>query len=961
MALKKLKPYRSFTKILSPTKRHNLRKNQKKTQRNPFVAVFIVFVMILSNYLIFQSPEAIHIPQPLNEMFEANPQGTRSESTEFDAREDNLDTKRDLQKLAQSRQLMDREADKILSNTDASDAKTANDPPQFQRVNSKGIARPLFELDEVLVTPMDQSEFRFSMEFNGTAFTQTGEYISGFWQYPDPLWTGPALLRVAGSRIEDRAIGDIDGDGRDEIFVTAVLTLDDGHILRYWFTYDDAENNFTLLSSRLGGWKGDISYIYEFHSPASAPLADLHGWGHEAFLIMSYLRRPIVDYYLQYFVFVWRDHTKTWDYVEAHSFDDEANEGAGWHPWDSTVLHSESGDLDGDGREEVAIVTTQCVYVYDDYNSPRNFFVRKANWGLDNPADFFFGVYSVPDYIHVTLGDFNGDRKQEIAVFYNEILYIFDYDALTRHYYLVQAITVGVTFETFLYYPQAPHLHTIDVQEDGFNEILLAGLDTDMKRWAIIFWYNPESQIYELFQIYEDFPYGSAMSSATGDIDADGWDEVVFGVVGFGWGFVALNFHLTGFEEAGRWGATTGVGPIYCGNFNGNGVEVEYANESAHVVYPPNVLVAMAAPPTQVGISQDYGNTYTSYGKETSLSEATSSTVDVSLNTRVSFDTSYLTSLLPEAGEWLGLFGIRGSYAWFESSGETTTVQSTLTVGTYSTGSSQFNQIIYFRPSYDIYKYTIKSHPFDDTFVGMPIYLSMPNDVRIYTLDQETFNYLFAQVPENQTTIYIGNETFSHVVGHPETYLSRENASLIPNMVYLTGQGDEMTVGKSGLFNNMIITMEDLRSYGTTQSTSTEYSGGFTVFGFGDDTSRMDSSGTGYEISFSEACVIEGRIGHISDRDEWLEFGGEGGYKWGMCLYYQTHPVGGNEYLVINYFVADATPYYPSPLTTTSAEPSPFAPWYLIVATIITLSAIRLQRRGFRFKKKHKQAKSLSD
>lgn len=945
MALKKLKTYRSFNKTFTPKKSHELRNNQKKSQRKSFVAVFAVFAMILPNILVLQSTRAVFLPQTSNEPFETNLQEIRSESTEFDTREHRIDTNGDLQVLTQSRQLIDREADKILSKTEASSSEAINDPP----LSSVG-QKPFFDLDEVLVAPMEPSEFRFSMEYNGSAFTQTGEFESGYSLYPDPLMTGPYLFRVGGSRVEDRAIGDIDGDGRDEIVVATVGSPWEPLDIRRWlFTYDDAEHNFTLLNIQAPAGSA------EFHSTGSITLGDLHGWGHEAFLIVSSLQRPIEDYFLKFTVFVWRNHTKTWDYVDFHSFDDEANEGAGWHPWDSTVLHSECGDLDGDGREEVAIVTTQCVYVYDDYNTPRIFFARKANFALENPADFFFAPSTIPDYFQLTLGDFNGDRKQEIAVYFNDILYIFDYDALTKHYYLVQSIAVGVSFQSFLFYPQAPHLVTVDVQQDGFNEILLAGLDTDWNSMLLIYWYNPESETYERYRTDSDFPYGAAMYSATGDINADGWEEVVFAVAGWGWGFVALKFTSTGFEEVCRWGATTGFGPIYCGNFNGNGVELEYTGESQHIVYPPNVLVAMAAPPTQAGISQDYGNTYTSYGKETSHSEATSSTVDVSINTRVSFDTSDLTSLLPESGEWLGLFGVRGSYAWFETIEETTTVQSALTVGTYSTGSSQFNQIIYFRSSYDIYKYRIKSHPFDDAFVGMPIYISIPNDVRIYSLDQETFNYLYAKVPENQTATYIGNETFSHVIGHPETYPSKENASSIPNMVYQTGQGEEMTVGKSGLYDSMIITMEDLRSYGSIQSTSTEYSGGFSVFGFGSDTSRMDSSGTGYEISFSEACVVEGRIGHISDREEWLEFGGEGGYKWGMCLYYQTHPVGGNKYLVINYFVVDATPYYPTSKPSTSEETAPFASWYLIIAAIITLSAIRFPRRDLGFKKNLKE------
>ncbi len=111
------------------------------------------------------------------------------------------------------------------------------------------------------------------------------------------------------------------------------------------------------------------------------------------------------------------------------------------------------------------------------------------------------------------------------------------------------------------------------------------------------------------------------------------------------------------------------------------------------------------------------------------------------------------------------------------------------------------------------------------------------------------------------------------------------------------------------------------------------------------DRTKMDTESHAYYISITESCIVEGRVGQISDSVDYCMFK----YRWGMFMYPQTHPVTGNTYLVINYYVQDAIPYYPenNPTTTVStAGPSSFAPTYLIVATIIVMAAFKHRKRS---------------
>ncbi|MFX0212008.1 MAG: hypothetical protein ACFFDT_38895, partial [Candidatus Hodarchaeota archaeon] len=134
--------------------------------------------------------------------------------------------------------------------------------------------------------------------------------------------------------------------------------------------------------------------------------------------------------------------------------------------------------------------------------------------------------------------------------------------------------------------------------------------------------------------------------------------------------------------------------------------------------------------------------------------------------------------------------------------------------------------------------------------------------------------------------------------------------------LYLTPVEFERAVGQGEQFNSLEISRSDTvgSSFETTTSSAWAGEAQYAFINIGHE--RGSSEATGYTMSVSETCVFEGRIGQITDTMDYCLFR----YRWGMFFYHTTHT--GTRFLVINYYVEDATPYYPEN-ETTPLPPSP--------------------------------------
>ncbi len=812
-------------------------------------------------------------------------------------------------------------------------------------------------------------------------------YKSGgnpYWE----TWRGPFPLLYSiyddhfayqGYQNLDMQTGDIDNDGRDEIILLLMQKYDDrdgfGAGSSWLRTFDDETENYRqlqnleifigtdwtstsntfrpgYLSDHLDNLDKCTTDSFEFQDFAGAiALGDPDGDGVDSHIGITYQavnKRNRWNYPAEEVVFFGR-WTPADNWVLYHQLDQDYY---GDHANRYTLRHYSVdcawGDFDGDpwGKEEFFVATNIDCRMYT-INSVSN---SKIDFRETNQIERFKDYYEdVPggkndvaireqDPVEVRLvtGDFDGDKTLEIVVYHNYYYYLIESDGTheSPHYDSTQYKIYNHIGTNIHYMNISPvHLFAIDFNQDGSDEIGFCGITADslVGYWVCI-WKNPTTSRYETLYSRNLGGFWPKWS-ATGDIDCDGQDEMIINYRGdyIGVWKADTNGNMV------RWrtiGMGPHIGPILCGNFDGNGATLNYTGTTETVTYDPCVLVTMAAPPTQVGITQAYGSSYTSYGLSKTVTSSTTSSVGFSLNTQVSFSPD-----LPAGGV------LAGSRVWEEIFTETNTKTHTTIVTSFSTGGARDNTIIYFQGSYKKYVYTISDHPFNNTLLGSFLNISVPDNPAVYTVSQSYFNRYYGEISSYVPAI--GNETFNHTVGHPETYPSRNeiksHVDSEPDLYFLTSTNQEKLVGQGNQYDSTVIEISEMKKEGFSSETSSAWGGGGGIFGAGVIRSVSESESEGYSIGIGEGCVFEGRVGQIDDANEYCLFR----YRWGMFIHYKTHPVTGNTYLVMNYYVDDAYPYYPSTETTapSQSDTAPFAPEFLVIAAFIVFAATKLIKR----------------
>ncbi len=859
--------------------------------------------------------------------------------------------------------------------------------------------------DEIMTFPwqFDQDYSNMIYQYNGGdpswfdlfEFTPLGstriasDYRSGgnpYWE----TWRGPFPLLYSiyddhfayqGNQILDMQSCDIDDDGRDEIIFLLMEKKKDrdgfGEGSAYLRTYDDKTENYQQLQNlriRIGttwtksrgqhypdylrNYLDDLHKIdvlsFEFQDFAGAiALGDPDGDGIANHIGISFTaidkknrwNRPVEEVV---FFGRWKptDNWVLYQQLDQDFRDDLGNKYTQRHHSVDCVW----GNFDGDpwGKEEFFVTTNiDCrMYTIDSVSDSRINFKQTNNIYKfqDDYPSVPTGKNDVaireedPVEVRLVTGDFDGDNTLEIVVYTNYFYYIIESntDYNSPHYSWTKYRIYNRAGTNIHYMNISPvHLFAIDFNQDGSEEIGFCGITADTCRgyWVCI-WKNPTTRNYETLYS-RDLGGFWPKWSATGDIDCDGQDEMIINYRG-DWigiwkadasGNMVLWRRLPVAEHI--WG------PILCGNFDGNGVTLNYTGTVETVTYDPCVLVTMAAPPTQVGITQAYGNSYTSYGLSRTVSSSTSSSVGFNLNSQISF--------LPDLP--VGAF-LAATRVWEEAFSETNTKTHTTIVTTYSTGGAQDNTIIYFQGSYKKHIYSITGHPVDQSLIGSTLNISIPDNPSVYTVSQSYFNKYLGE-PSNYVPV-IGNETFNHTVGHPETYPSRSEITTHvdsePDLYFLTSTNQERLVGQGNQYDSIVIEISEMEERGFSSEMSSEWGGGGGFLGFGATRSLGETESEGYSISIGDGCVFEGRIGQIEDANEYCLFR----YRWGMFIHYKTHPVTNNTYLVINYYVDDAHPYYPSTETSTTSESdtTPFAPEFIVITAFIVFATIKLKKRN---------------
>ncbi len=155
-----------------------------------------------------------------------------------------------------------------------------------------------------------------------------------------------------------------------------------------------------------------------------------------------------------------------------------------------------TGDVDGDGDEEVVICSHNKVYVWDYQGNPLN-----SNWPIELP-----GVTSSSP----ALADMDGDKRPDIVVTQGSNVYVWKEDGA-----LLFTLTAGV--------PCLVSPVIADLDRDGYYDILTAGGD------SVYAWSSKNQQPLPGWPVHV---YADDIWSApsVGDIDNNGDIEVVIGV-----------------------------------------------------------------------------------------------------------------------------------------------------------------------------------------------------------------------------------------------------------------------------------------------------------------------------------------------------------------------------------------------------------------------------------------------
>lgn len=765
--------------------------------------------------------------------------------------------------------------------------------------------------------------------------------------------------------IHDVSIGDIDNDSRDEIVILAFLY--DGYhpydyytdiyqYVTYLITYDDQLNKFQRLDLTI--FKTNYVKTFSGHI-GDISLGDASGSGIKNFLGLhiysiydDYLIWTGTKYWSKFrsnFAF-WNLETNQW--VFFHGIDPiklDLNKNSGKY----ISLESKWGNFDGDlnGLEECAIAMHVGCFVYNMNSSNPiklpdlsedeisivgtiRYFQLNVNPIIEIPFDnTYMDDFVVEGWCtKLIVGDFDGNGDDEFAIHTNFNLYVYDYNHNLAMYLRDQKIEIPSLINVYIHNQLPEVFLSLDVNFDGTEEILIGGFDL----FTSEYWFITIDYIsgYEIYHATKDhgitIPFAFYLWETTGDIDCDGVEEVI---LSHGNSVTILKINDTKIKKIDNIDEVLGpmgfFGPVFSGNFDGRGVKLDYTGEYELIEEPPNVLVAMAAPPTQVGISQDYANSYTSYGKEEGSIVLSSNSVGYSVSTKISLE-------LPIGPELLG--SLSASKSWKEEFTKTKTVSRTTSVGTYC--AAQGDHIFFFEASYIAFKYEIIEHPLLNSLEGSHMYISVPDEMIESSCSLEVFNMLL--IDEHRLEPYIGTETFNHTVGHPETYPHPDIARNISNVLIKT-ELQSVSQASSG-FTSQIIKIQDTTGIGFEGSKSSESSVGAEFFLGAQYTTGLYNSDS-FEITISSECEFEARVGVIKDPEDWVIFGGRNGYQWGLFIYFFEHPSKDISYLVINYYVEGAISYYPTLTSDAIISSSTSIPIYFGITGILLLSILYRNRR----------------
>jgi hypothetical protein len=566
----------------------------------------------------------------------------------------------------------------------------------------------------------------------------------------------------------------------------------------------------------------------------------------------------------------------------------------------------ESGNVDNDFQAELVLVVDENAdpaglcrwFLYDDLEHGGN---ELASGPLTST---YLGNVRTAVVGDVALGDIDGDQRDEVLLAgltaFTHGCQQPDYLVLalddaehgfaelgTKHFhhdYYTGACTGGPKLVRWA------HINAGDFDGDGRDEIQMNQWIYESADWTAA-WTLPASVVLagSSWQYFDR----STSAFAVGDYTGDGRDDVVTVRAGI------FDAQVYGLEQSGANPQFVNRGHIWCEsygadwgfrnpilvpvNVDADSPVLSYEEEHELVFTEPIVIAALAAPPYELGIAQNYGACSTAFGNTVSSGSEFERTVSLSAG----------------ASAGVNLDGGPFTQAEFELE-QSVTVEASFVSG----HSYQLDRTILFQSGWnedlvvfttvpmDVYTYTVLSHPADPTLVGQQVQVRLPRDPIVLQADRAYYNeHVF------EDGMKVDARVFDHALGDVSSYPSRAEKD---QLLALHGglEHGPVSVGQGSGSTQVTIQVGEAWSTGGALEVSYELAvkatglgvmGGFTVGA---------SASAGLRITSGVQTTYTGTVGAIGAPDF-----AANQYEFGLFTYVLSEPVRGYQFEVLNYWV----------------------------------------------------------
>ncbi len=519
-----------------------------------------------------------------------------------------------------------------------------------------------------------------------------------------------------------------------------------------------------------------------------------------------------------------------------------------------------AGDFDGDLRDELAVFSLyefilrdpglitstrlmkQSLYLIEDEGQ---LYRSKVLWqNPEEQPEVVKKVYRDLGRMQgVGAGDLNGDRRDEI------LLYLSSY---------VSKDLTQDTIEVWRYQPQKA--------EYGYLGMVIDGVGTPT--------------------FFTSSKGGYIHHPVIADVNFDNKAEII---TSDPWVVNIILLKEGPYIAAESWPYTEVESPyrpwhVAIGDFDGDGVTLQYTGEHWESSAPPGIVAALAAPPTFADpqIGQNRGASTSAFSSSTEKSVTRGEAFGASVGATISFSVELEFFFSYEAGITL--------------SKEMTLSKSTTNIETQTRSFSSgydMNTVIFHLTDYHSFKYTIQAFPGNASMVGQNVTIDLPTGTHLTQWNIVEYNRHYASSPK------IGAETFTHTIGEPWTY---PNQTIMNKIAPTRWQmANTFLVDNTNSWSGGSLSIAEAETQGGSTVRGIEMYAGVAVAGVGFQGSVGFTEEQAYSVSVGKETEFSCQIGGIPDYGLHQRYA----FTFAPVVYFIEHPAG-ITYPVLNYVVEGA-------------------------------------------------------